>query len=351
MADIVLPEKDAFYGRVKEISTRIDGVSQGNKMAQLLHTNFKNWLSSSALSPIKLTEELDKDRNGMISGDEFATLLGSMTGERPPQWVVDLVFSFVDAKPEQGIPIDDWMAFLAASGMEIPNDLFTVPIVITGALDISPSEVVAGDAVSVTVSFNEPVDAYEINVLNTASGEQQNFVTQSADMDSPVLDEFVFEADDEGGYIVSIIHLGVRLDQAEFTVVAPPPADPVEQVPEEVTPPHVEEAPAEPAKASGFSALVQTLEACKLRSDAHLVIADASAYRVEGTVTEVSRTLMGTGQYRNGMTLSCKNHDGLVYQVMMRETELQAFVGQTLVADIAPVEWDVALRQVVCQEA
>ena len=351
MADIVLPEKDAFYGRVKDISTRIDGVSEGNKMAQLLHTNFKNWLSSSALSPIKLTEELDKDRNGMISGDEFATLLGSMTGERPPQWVVDLVFSFVDAKSEQGIPIDDWMAFLAASGMEIPDDLFTVPIAITGALDISPSEVVAGDTVSVTVSFNEPIDAYEINVLSVVSCEQQNFMTQSAEMDTPSLDEFVFEADDEGSYIVSLIHLGARLDQAEFSVVAAPPAESVEEIHEEVTPSQIEEAPAEPVRSSGFSALVQTLEACKLRSDAHLVIADASAYRVEGTVTEVSRTLMGTGQYRNGMTLSCKNHDGLVYQVMMRETEQQAFVGQTLVADIAPDEWDIALRQVVCREA
>ena len=68
-------------------------------MAGLLNNNFKKWLANSAMSPIQLTEELDTDKDGVISGDEFATLLGKMTGERPPEWVVELVFSFVNANP------------------------------------------------------------------------------------------------------------------------------------------------------------------------------------------------------------------------------------------------------------
>lgn len=351
MAEMVLPEKSVFNGRVDEISNRIDAISKGNKMAQLLFNNFKNWLSSSALSPIKLTEDLDKDNNGMISGDEFASLLGSMTGERPPEWVVELVFSFVDAEPDKGIPLDDWMAFLSASGLEIPEHLYTVPVVITGSLNISPQEILAGQSVSISASFNEPVVAYEVKAVNTTTGEEQQFITPSAEMDTPTFDEFVLDGDAEGEYVVSLIYLGKRLDEDRFRIL-PAPKQEVEATLEtkeaDIQP--VVEAHEPPVSLSGFAQMVQTLEACKLRSDAHLVIAQAPSYRVEGTVMAISRTLLGTDVYRNGMTARCQDSNGLVYRVMMKETEVITSIGSTLVADIAPVDWDIARREVVCQE-
>ena len=189
MAEMVLPEKSVFNGRVDEISNRIDAISKGNKMAQLLFNNFKNWLSSSALSPIKLTEDLDKDNNGMISGDEFASLLGSMTGERPPEWVVELVFSFVDAEPDKGIPLDDWMAFLSASGLEIPEHLYTVPVVITGRSHLT-SRNPCWPIRSISASFNEPVVAYEVKAVNTTTGRSNSSSRQALKWTAH-LDEFV----------------------------------------------------------------------------------------------------------------------------------------------------------------
>ena len=62
------------------------------------------------------------------------------------------------------------------------------------------------------------------------------------------------------------------------------------------------------------------------------------------------QNLLGTDVYRNGMTARCQDSNGLVYQVMMKETEVITSVGSTLVADIAPVDWDIARREVVCQE-
>ena len=97
MAEILLPEKQEFERRVDAVSQRISSISESNTMAKLLHSNFTNWLNSSAVSPVKLTQDLDEDKNGMISGDEFATLLGKMTGENPLNgW---LRWSFRSLKP------------------------------------------------------------------------------------------------------------------------------------------------------------------------------------------------------------------------------------------------------------
>ena len=78
MVEILLPEKEVFDSNVSEISKRIDSMSESNTMARLLHSNFKNWLSSSSMSPVKLTQDLDADKNGVISGDEFAELLNKV---------------------------------------------------------------------------------------------------------------------------------------------------------------------------------------------------------------------------------------------------------------------------------
>ena len=56
-----------------------------------------------------------------------------MTGERPPDWVTEIVFSFVNATPARGIPLHDWYAFLAASGLDIPDELFKQKV-LTGTL-------------------------------------------------------------------------------------------------------------------------------------------------------------------------------------------------------------------------
>ena len=151
------------------------------------------------MSPLKLTQELDNNSDGVISGDEFATLLGKMTGERPPEWVVELVFSFVDADVNRGIPLDDWMAFLAASGMEIPDEMFKKKVVVAGSIAIDHKKFETGQTVSVSVSFNVEVVAYEFAVVNQKDmREVHSSLTPNVDMDRPDFDEFEIELDDRG---------------------------------------------------------------------------------------------------------------------------------------------------------
>ena len=157
------------------------------------------------------------------------------------------MFSFVEANPKDGIPIDDWMAFLAASGLEIPEELFEKKIEVSGSIAILEDAILAGDAFSVTVSFNTDVVAYEFAVVEqTTSNVLDSMLTPVAAMDRPDFDEFTLEIDEPGTYMAELKHLGVRLDAQSFTVLPKPSTEEpvadetVEETHEEETEVHVE---------------------------------------------------------------------------------------------------------------
>ncbi len=353
MAAIQLPEKALFDQQVNVVSNRIESITSGNTMANLLNSNFKKWLSNSAMDPITLTQELDTNKDNVISGDEFANLLGKMTGERPPEWVVELVFSFVDADPKRGIPLENWMAFLAASGLEIPEELYEVKVDVNGSIAILEDTIEQGETVSITVSFNVEVVAYEFLLYAEGSSEAiDNRLIPNSDMDRPDFDEFEIEIDTPGTYSAELRHLGVRLDTQEFTVLARP--EPVHEEPEEAAmeegETHEPDVVVATAEEGSFGEFVAVLEAAKLRSDAQALMAEAPAFRVHAHVNAVSRTLLGNGAYRNGMTLHCTEDSGFQFRVMLKPDDEIPVNGDRFVGDIAMHDWDVALRQPVCLE-
>lgn len=350
MVEILLPEKEVFDSNVSEISKRIDSMSESNTMARLLHSNFKNWLSSSSMSPVKLTQDLDADKNGVISGDEFAELLGKMTGERPPEWVVELVFSFVKADVNRGIPISDWMAFLAASGLEVPDEMFAVPVIITGSMLIDPLHAISGQSITITASFNEPVDAYEIRVANMEKGTSESFTTAQADMDAPVLDEFILEADEAGEYRIELLHMGVRLDEGVFQVEALPEPEESPEIELEEDEVDEESETMPPPSTTGFQTLVDTLHGARLRSETQHIIEQEGHHHVRCTVLSSARTLLGEGPYRNGSTLTCLSEEGTRFELMMLADEREFDDNSVLEAAVAPHQWSLALRQLVCRE-
>ncbi len=356
MAAIQLPEKAIFDQRVEAISNRITGITNSNTMAGLLNSNFKKWLSNSAMSPLTLTAELDTNNDLRISGDEFASLLGKMTGERPPEWVVEIVFSFVEANPKDGIPIDDWMAFLAASGLEIPEELFEKKIEVSGSIAILEDSILAGDVFSVTVSFNTDVVAYEFVVVEQTTSEiLDSMLTPNAAMDRPDFDEFTLEIDEPGTYTAELKHLGVRLDAQSFTVSPKPSTEeivaeePVEETHEE-THEEASEVHVEVDAEDGFEGFVTLVETVKLRSDAQAMIAEAPAYAVHSRINAVSRTLLGEGQYKNGITLHCTDDGGATFRVMLKPREIEPQVGERFEQNVVLHDWDVALKQLVCRE-
>ena len=359
MANVELPEREVFDRQVQALEKRINDISKQNTMAGLLNNNFKKWLAGSSMSALTLTEELDTDTNGYISGNEFATLLGRMPGERPPDWVTAIVFSFVNATPAQGIPLHDWYAFLAASGLDIPDELFKQKV-ITGTLAVLETTVMTGEPLSGSVSFNSDVVGYELNITSSdpsiESVRQQTLVSS---MDRPDFDDFTLELQKPGQYTIELAHLGQRLDTAEVSVTRRPEPVQVEEEPAPVEPddaPDVVEIEAPDVEAStgeaddAFGAFIAVLESARLRSEAQSFIAEAPNFHIHGIVQSISRTLLGNGAYRNGHTAHCESAEGAMFRVMLKPREHLPAAGEEYTAVVAFHDWDVALKQAICLE-
>ena len=101
----------------------------------------------------------------------------------------------------------------------------------------------------------------------------------------------------------------------------------------------------------GNAGFLQTLEAAKLRSDAQDLMADAPAFIVSSTVISVTRTLLGTGLYRNGYTVHCTAEEGYSFRVMLKPCERPPAAGERFDGGVLMHDWDVALKQAICLEA
>ena len=80
------------------------------------------------------------------------------------------------------------------------------------------------------------------------------------------------------------------------------------------------------------------------------MIAEAPAYAVHSHINAVSRTLLGEGQYRNGITLHCTDDGGAKFRVMLKPREIEPQVGERFEQNVVLHDWDVALKQLVCRE-
>lgn len=357
-ATIVLPEKAVFAARSEAIRANIDSITKRNKMAKLLVNNFRGWVESSAMSPLNLTMELDKDKNGLITGDEFAELLGKMTGERPPEWVTELMFSFTGASPDSGIALGEWMAMLAALGVEIPEELFEVNTPVTGTIVLaSPSPVVVDQPVEFRMDFSEGVEAYELVTVQHSNGARESMTITKAEMDGVTFDLLSMTPDEADEYTVELLHLGIRLASLKLGVeAAPVEAAPVEAAPEpEATKPTPVLTSASPAPVNaveggtGLLGLVTALEQTKLHSEALALAAASGPLTVQGVVVGKETTLLGPVGYRTSSTLMIQS-DGFAVEVMMKPAETHSALGVPVEVTVQPHDWSLARRRLISLE-
>lgn len=349
---ILLPPRPAFEGQVISLKQRIEDISNQNRMARLLNQNFNTWLNGSSMSALALTQELDKDKDGVISSNEFSDILAKMTGERPPDWVVDLMFSFVDADPSAGIPVANWMAFLAANGLEIPDSMFELDIPLVGNLSSQGTDFFVDQPMNLSVKFSLDIESYTITVQQDGIDQQEQFTTPVSQMDESSYDTFILEPDEPGIYTITLLIDGKALDSISVAVLEieeedwPEEEEETIEVVDEHTPLAIKTAPS-----NEFASFIETVESTRLRSEAMSIIGGAPAYTLNGIVEKVSTTLLGDQEYKNGLTAHCLSSEGNRVQVMMKSHETApAVAGTTVSLKVQPVMWKIAVRELVCKE-
>jgi len=355
-ANIVLPKKEIFLARSQAIGANVDKITKSNRMAKLLVDNFRGWVSSAAVSPLELTVRMDKDQNGLISGDEFADLLGTMTGERPPGWVTELMFSFAGASPDIGIAVGEWLALLAALGVEVPDDLFASEVPLTGAISIEPDGPHRVDeTLTVRLSFSRRVEGYDLVVEQEGANDVERLSVHPTEMDGGTFDDLELTPDEADRYTLRLMHgdvcLATSVIDVRGAVLEPTPivAEEPEPAPTPSEPAETGvESPVAPSP-NTLADLVDQLAECKLRSEAIGAAKAAPLMMLHGIVTETSTTLLGPEGYRNSETLVVQAGAHLI-EVMMKTAETYPEIGTEVSMTVQPSDWSLARRRMMALE-
>ena len=112
---------EVFESQVKQTQERIEQLSSSNKMAGLLHQNLRENIINGTYNPTTMLYEADANKDNIISIDELNGLIHKLTGEYPPSWVGDLLFKFMGKKPNDGIMLTEYYAYLTTLGIEPPE--------------------------------------------------------------------------------------------------------------------------------------------------------------------------------------------------------------------------------------
>lgn len=265
---------------------------------------FGEWLSESNYNAAQLTAMADSDQDGIISNEEILNLIRTMSNADPPEWVVELVVKHIDSDGNGAVTLAEWWAFLESIGFE-------------NVTPKMPEEPVA-----------EPTPA-----------------------PTPVAEPTPAPTPAEVAPVAAVASVAA----VAATTMAATPAEPqpVAPAPTAVTSaPVTETAPEQEASTGGLDhlSIIEALSGARLLSEFNEIVSRSTIQTSTIKVEKTERSLMASGEYRGGQTIT-GTLDGGEHVVTMRfpvsETEFieGLKVGQVVTSEGKIYRWSGALKQ------
>lgn len=258
---------------------------------------FGEWLNESNYNAAQLTEMADANKDGLISNDEILNLIRTMSSSEPPEWVIELVVKYIDTDGNGSITLPEWWAFLESIGFENASP----------QVGVQPAPEPTPEAVPDPVPEPTPAPTVQPAASVTAVAAVATTAAVSTQQDP-----------------------------------APSPAV-VETQPEP-------QQPAETTEVMNHLAIIDALSGARLMSEFNDIVARSTIQTSIIKVEKTERSLMATGEYRGGQTIT-GTLDGGEHVVTIRfpvsESEfiegLKA--GQLVQAEGKIYRWSGALKQ------
>lgn len=258
---------------------------------------FGEWLNESNYNAAQLTEMADANKDGLISNDEILNLIRTMSNSEPPEWVIELVVKYIDTDGNGSITLPEWWAFLESIGFENASP----------QVGVQPAPEPTPEAVPDPVPEPTPAPTVQPAASVAAVAAVATTAAVSTQQDP-----------------------------------APSPAV-VETQPEP-------QQPAETTEVMNHLAIIDALSGARLMSEFNDIVARSTVQTSIIKVEKTERSLMATGEYRGGQTIT-GTLDGGEHVVTIRfpvsESEfiegLKA--GQLVQAEGKIYRWSGALKQ------
>lgn len=271
---------------------------------------FGEWLSESNYNAAQLTAMADSDQDGIISNEEILNLIRTMSNAEPPEWVVELVVKHIDTDGNGAVTLAEWWAFLESIGFEN----------VTPKMPQEP------------MAVEEPVPT---------PAPEPTPVPEPAPAPTPA----------EVAPVAAVA--SVAAVAATTVAVAPTEPEPVAPTPSVVTSAPVSEPVLETeASTSGLDhlSIIEALSGARLLSEFNEIVGRSAIQTSTIKVQKTERSLMASGEYRGGQTIT-GTLDGGEHVVTMRfpvsETEFieGLKVGQVVTSEGKIYRWSGALKQ------
>jgi hypothetical protein len=271
---------------------------------------FGEWLSESNYNAAQLTAMADSDQDGIISNEEILNLIRTMSNADPPEWVVELVVKHIDSDGNGAVTLAEWWAFLESIGFE----------------NVTPK--MPEEPVPVEEPVPEPTPA-----------------------PTPVAEPTPAPTPAEVAPVAAVASVAA----VAATTMAATPAEPqpVAPAPTAVTSaPVTETAPEQEASTGGLDhlSIIEALSGARLLSEFNEIVSRSTIQTSTIKVEKTERSLMASGEYRGGQTIT-GTLDGGEHVVTMRfpvsETEFieGLKVGQVVTSEGKIYRWSGALKQ------
>jgi hypothetical protein len=271
---------------------------------------FGEWLSESNYNAAQLTAMADSDQDGIISNEEILNLIRTMSNADPPEWVVELVVKHIDSDGNGAVTLAEWWAFLESIGFE----------------NVTPK------------MPEEPVPVEEP-------------VAEPTPAPTPVAEPTPAPTPAEMAPVAAVASVAA----VAATTMAATPAEPqpVAPAPTAVTSaPVTETAPEQEASTGGLDhlSIIEALSGARLLSEFNEIVSRSTIQTSTIKVEKTERSLMASGEYRGGQTIT-GTLDGGEHVVTMRfpvsETEFieGLKVGQVVTSEGKIYRWSGALKQ------
>ena len=271
---------------------------------------FGEWLSESNYNAAQLTAMADSDQDGIISNEEILNLIRTMSNADPPEWVVELVVKHIDSDGNGAVTLAEWWAFLESIGFE----------------NVTPK------------MPEEPVPVEEP-------------VAEPTPAPTPVAEPTPAPTPAEVAPVAAVASVAA----VAATTMAATPAEPqpVAPAPTAMTSaPVTETAPEQEASTGGLDhlSIIEALSGARLLSEFNEIVSRSTIQTSTIKVEKTERSLMASGEYRGGQTIT-GTLDGGEHVVTMRfpvsETEFieGLKVGQVVTSEGKIYRWSGALKQ------
>lgn len=273
-------------------------------------SKFGEWLSESNYNAAQLTAMADSNQDGIISNEEILNLIRTMSNAEPPEWVVELVVKHIDTDGNGAVTLAEWWAFLESIGFEN----------VTPKMPEEPAPV------------EEPVPT-------------------PAPVSTPVPEPTPAPAPAEVAPVAAVA--SVAAVAATTAAVVPSEPQPVAPSPSVVASAPVTEPAPEPEASTGgldHMSIIEALSGARLLSEFNEIVDRSAVQTSTIKVQKTERSLMASGEYRGGQTIT-GTLDGGEHVVTMRfpvsETEFieSLKVGQVVTSEGKIYRWSGALKQ------